>query len=548
MEKKDWKKVDFEEHKNILIAGTDSYIGESFRHWLSQFPNYTVNTIDTRKKSWNMMDFSVYDVVYDVAGIAHIRETDENRHLFYEVNRNLAVMLAKKAKKDGVKQFVYLSSMSVYGLTVGRITKNTPVHPTGAYGKSKVGAEKELWKLKSDSFHVSILRPPMVYGYGCKGNYQTLRQFVLKFGFFPDYPNERSMIYIDNLSSAVRGVIHYNRSGVYFPQNGEYVSTCKMAKAVAEFNGKRFKSTKLMNLPIRLAINRVNIIKKVFGTLTYDMSMNVPDEWIVIKSNKESFERTESSWIEDNGYRDILVSITTAAYNSENTIARTIESVLNQSYENIEYIIIDGASSDRTVEIAKSYEERFREKGYRFLLISEQDRGMYDAINKGIRRATGELVGNINSDDWYEKDAVERVVKKYNETQADFLYGDLNLIMRNGTVKVKKARKSKYVTSRYWNHPTQFATRALYLEEPYRVQSMYDDFDLFLRVSRKNYRMDIIHESLANFSMDGMSHKRTVAEAYARFKARYQIYRQNGYSRWYWWECSILEVAKFLIG
>ena len=277
----------------ILVAGSGSYIGEKFKEYMSQFENYQVDSFSTMDDEWKSLDFSKYDVVYDVAGIAHVKETDENRELYYKVNRDLAFEIAEKAKAESVKQFVYLSSMSVYGLTVGRIDENTPTNPVNAYGKSKLQAEQMLWKLRSDDFIVSLVRPPMVYGDGCKGNYQTLRKFALKVGFFPEYDNERSMIYIDNLSSAIRGIIHNETSGVYFPQNVQYVRTYDMVKQIAELNGKKFSGTKLMNFPIKVASGKIGVFKKVFGSLTYDMDMNVPDEWEAIHSLEETISLTE---------------------------------------------------------------------------------------------------------------------------------------------------------------------------------------------------------------------------------------------------------------
>lgn len=243
-----------------------------------------------------------------------------------------------------------------------------------------------------------------------------------------------------------------------------------------------------------------------------------------------------------------LVSITTVTYNSEKTLARTIESVLNQTYGNIEYIIVDGLSEDRTLEIAEQYRYRFEEKGIPYTVISERDQGMYDAINKGIKRAKGEIIGNINSDDWYETDAVEKVIKKYRDTRFDFLYGDLRIVSPDGGTRVKKAKKSAYMTSRHWNHPTQFGTRELYQKEQYKLESMYDDFDLFLRVTRKGYHVEIINEILANFTTGGMSHRRNMDEAIERGRVRYRIYRNNGYSRAYLIECFCTEMIKLVLG
>lgn len=243
-----------------------------------------------------------------------------------------------------------------------------------------------------------------------------------------------------------------------------------------------------------------------------------------------------------------LVSITTVTYNSEKTLARTMESVLNQTYNCIEYIIVDGGSEDGTLKIAEKYRTQFEQRGIPCIIISEKDNGMYDAINKGIRRASGEIIGNINSDDWYELDAVEKVVKKYNQTKFDFMYGDLNVISPEGRIRVKRARKSRYITSRHWNHPTQFATKELYLKEPYKVESMYDDFDLFLRITRKGYHVEILNEILANFTTEGMSHKRSIHDAIERGKIRYNIYQNNKYTKMYFFECFCTEMLKWVIG
>lgn len=285
--------LDFSEHKRILVAGAGSYIGQSFIEYMSQFRNYEVDDIKTTDSEWKKADFSKYDAVYDVAGIAHIKETAENKHLYYEVNRDLAVELAKKAKEEGVKQFIYLSSMSVYGLTVGSIYEDTPVHPINAYGKSKLEAEQLLWQLNDENFTVAIIRPPMVYGKGCKGNYQTLRKFALKVGFFPKFENERSMLYIDNLSSAVRGIIHNEESGLYFPQNIDYVCTYDMVRSISSLNRRKLHKSALLNPLISFATKKIAVFQKVFGSLMYERSLNVPEQWIECKDFQMTLTVTE---------------------------------------------------------------------------------------------------------------------------------------------------------------------------------------------------------------------------------------------------------------
>lgn len=259
--------------KKVLITGANSYIGMSFEAYVKEHyaEELQVDTVDMIDGSWRQKDFSTYDVVYHVAGIAHQKETKENAYLYYDVNEHLAVAVAEKAKSEGVNQFIILSSMSVYGLTVGHITKETKPTPVSHYGKSKYNADLKIEKMNSSEFRVAILRPPMIYGKGCKGNYQTLRKFALKSPIFPAYKNQRSMLYVGNLSVFVKGLIDDGKSGLFFPQDAEYVCTSDMVKRIAEINEKNIRLTKLFNLFISVGLRlKIGIISKVFGTLVYE--------------------------------------------------------------------------------------------------------------------------------------------------------------------------------------------------------------------------------------------------------------------------------------
>lgn len=244
----------------------------------------------------------------------------------------------------------------------------------------------------------------------------------------------------------------------------------------------------------------------------------------------------------------MLVSIVTVCYNSESTVRATIESVLAQTYDKIEYLIIDGASKDNTVAIAEEYKEKFAEKGYEYKIISEKDNGIYDAMNKGINMASGELVGIINSDDWYEPIAVETAVNTYNEEQYDLFYADINLIKSNGQVMVKKSKKDRFPTSRHWNHPTSFVTKKTYGElGVFRCEGIHDDFDLFLRIRRAKKKIVIKNVVLANFRTGGASNDKTFKKCVRRCKDRYRCYRNNKYSFLYFFECAAIEAAKFIL-
>lgn len=278
--------------KRVLITGKNSYIGTSLENWLMREPDkYKVDTVDMKDRSWKEKDFSLYDVVFHVAGIAHIKETSDNQNLYYKVNRDLAYETAQKAKQDGVEQFIFLSSMSVYGIEQGVIDKNTPLTPNSAYGKSKIEAEKLINKLQDDSFTVATLRPPMVYGKGCRGNYPRLVGLAFKTPIFPKVDNKRSMIYIDNLSEFVKRLIDNRSGGLFFPQNADYVNTSEMVRIIAEVHGKRVVMTKLFNPLLRLL--NVSTVNKVFGDLVYDMSMSNYVSDYRVCGFRESIKKTE---------------------------------------------------------------------------------------------------------------------------------------------------------------------------------------------------------------------------------------------------------------
>lgn len=255
--------------KKILITGAKSYIGEAVKEYLLREPEkYKVDITEAKGLKPVPDMFKGYDVVFNVAGIAHIKETAENRHLFYEVNRDLVIDIAKAAKEAGAKQFILLSSMSVYGLVTGHITKNTIPHPTNAYGDSKLQADEEIKKLEENNFKFACLRPPMVYGKGCKGDYQALRKFVLASPVFPYYNNKRSMIYIGNLCEFVKQVIDSEKAGLFFPQNAIYTNTSEMAELIAKIHNRNTFFTGIFNWVITLV--PLSVVKKVFGDLTYE--------------------------------------------------------------------------------------------------------------------------------------------------------------------------------------------------------------------------------------------------------------------------------------
>lgn len=243
-----------------------------------------------------------------------------------------------------------------------------------------------------------------------------------------------------------------------------------------------------------------------------------------------------------------LVTILTVSYNSEKTISRTIEAVLNQTYPNIEYIIIDGASKDNTAQVARSYQEKFDLMlGRSLLVISEPDKGMYDALNKGAKFAHGILIGQTNADDWYEPDAVETMVKLYKEQHYDVAWGSIRIKKPSGNM-VKHAKIGRLWTTSGWCHPAMFSMRETLLAFPYACESMYDDFDYITALKQAGKRIVTVDHVISNFSFGGMSTQKSLKEVKKRVDILYKVYRKYGMSRFYYFHRWIIEMVKYLLG
>ncbi len=289
--------------KKILITGANSYIGVSFAEYINKnFSDlYEVDTVDMIDGSWREKSFSGYDTVYHVAGIAHSdngKISEERKKLYYAVNCDLAVETAKKAKADGVGQFIFMSSAIVYGKSakIGKqkmITIDTPVNPENCYSDSKVQAENGLRPLEDDNFKLVILRPPMIYGKGSKGNYPTLSKFGKKLPFFPYVKNERSMLHIDNLLEFVRLMVENEEKGTFFPQNAEYGNTSEIVKMIGTVHGRKVRLIKGFGWAVKFLGLFTGLINKAFGSFTYDLSMSEYKENYRLKTLAESIEATE---------------------------------------------------------------------------------------------------------------------------------------------------------------------------------------------------------------------------------------------------------------
>lgn len=258
--------------KNVLIVGAGSYIGSHIAEYLPG-DQYAVRELDVRS-GLDESAFAGQDAVIHVAGIAHQKETPENAPLYHKVNCELAVQAAKAAKRHGAGQFIFFSSMSVYGMTTGRITADTQPAPNTQYGQSKWDAEQQMAELGDEHFRIATLRPPMIYGKDCRGNYPRLAGLARKLPVFPKVGNQRSMLYIGALCAFVQKLLESEEGGLYFPQNREYVNTTDMVRSIARCHGKKMLVIPGFGWLIRLAESRVGVVGKVFGTLTYDKEMS----------------------------------------------------------------------------------------------------------------------------------------------------------------------------------------------------------------------------------------------------------------------------------
>ncbi len=289
--------------KKILITGANSYIGVSFENYIkTNYPErYCVETVDMIDGTWREKVFSEYDSVFHVAGIAHAdvgNVSDEVKAKYYAVNTDLTVETAQKAKSDGVKQFIFMSSAIVYGESapIGKskvITKDTVPSPANFYGDSKLQAENGILPLQNENFNVVVLRPPMIYGKGSKGNYPVLSKFAKKLPVFPHVKNERSMLYVENLCEFVRLMVENNEQGIFHPQNGEHSNTAELVKMIANAYGKKIAIVKGFGWALKIMSHVTGLVNKAFGNMSYDMSISQYKENYIVCDLKESINRTE---------------------------------------------------------------------------------------------------------------------------------------------------------------------------------------------------------------------------------------------------------------
>ncbi|MCE1157226.1 MAG: NAD-dependent epimerase/dehydratase family protein [Spirochaetia bacterium] len=261
--------------RKILIIGKTSFIGVSLNKWLSlKYDTYCVTLIGAKNSEWRKIDLSKYEVVINVAGIAHIKAKKSLKSLFYYVNRDLAIEIGCSAKIAGVKQYIYFSSMNVYGDFVGKITSDTIPAPYSFYGESKLQADKKLLSICSDNFRVLCIRPPVVYGKGCKGNFLKLLRYSRFLRIVPDYHNYKSVIHIDNLCECIRLLIDKNYYGIIHPQNKDIISTKEMIMQIRSISNKKTYQIKIFNPIIKKLVKYSHAGRRIFGDDYYDTNLS----------------------------------------------------------------------------------------------------------------------------------------------------------------------------------------------------------------------------------------------------------------------------------
>ena len=286
--------------KKILITGAGSYVGESVRKYiLSTSSDFEIDAVDTMNDAWKEAEFSKYDVVYHVAGIAHVNADPKMEPLYYKVNRDLTIEVARAAKAAGVKQFIFMSSQIVFhesqSLKTEVLTSETKENPNGFYGDSKLQAELGIKPLEDENFKVCILRPCMIYGPNAKGNFPRLAKLATKVPLFPEWHNKRSMLYIDNLAEFVKQAVIRELSGTFYPQNRELADTVEIIRFFAKAAGHKVWITRLLNPFVWLGSFVLQPINKMFATYYYDPEMSKMDFDYQLVSFEESLKRVAES-------------------------------------------------------------------------------------------------------------------------------------------------------------------------------------------------------------------------------------------------------------
>lgn len=517
--------VNREAHKRVLITGAGSYIGETFRAYAAKHydKNFTIDAIDMQDSTWRDQDFSKYNIVYHVAGIAHAdlgNVDDVTKEKYYVVNTDLAIEVAQKAKAEDVKEFIFMSSMIVYGDSADYgqkkvVDANTVPDPANFYGDSKLQADVGVRELADDKFKVVVLRPPMIYGKGSKGNYSILAKLAKKLPVFPEVDNERSMLHIDNLCEFLCQImlVEMERdSVVLIPQNVQWTRTSSMVREIADVDGKKIRTIGILKpavfvggkFPGKIGV----LVNKAFGNSCYaqDISMYEGVDYQVV-SLSESIKRTEGYNSQETYHP--LISVIMPVYNDDPShLKLAIDSIINQTYTNFELFIVDDSTSDDSKAVIESYESDSRVK----ILTSQSKLGFVSSLNYGLSHAGGSLIARMDGDDISLPNRFEKQVEYLKDhPNCDILGGQIDIIDESG--KLTGGRSYPLGGVKLWcfflfrtplAHPTVMFRRKI-VDAGYRYDvsmKKAEDIDFWIRLFNEGYRIENLSDTLLQFRID----------------------------------------------
>ena len=288
---------------NIVITGANGYIAGSLKKWFEgKQDGNQVSLLSLRDPSWEQYDFSKVDTVIHTAALVHKNEKEHELEEYREINTRLTLKLAQTAKAQGVRHFVFISTMAVYGIEPScfratEINRDTVPSPKSKYGISKYEAEQALQKLQSEDFLLSVIRPPFVYGPNCPGNYRTLRSLTLKLGIIPKLKNIKSVIYVNNLCECIYRICVKKVPSVFCPQNERAVSTWEIASLISACNQKKALCSGFFNPFVKLGSKAVRKIRVAFGNEYYSGDLSTFPELgdYIVTDFETSIRETEAS-------------------------------------------------------------------------------------------------------------------------------------------------------------------------------------------------------------------------------------------------------------